>query len=50
MMEPIGVEIKNREYTIIHKCLKCGVEKRNKAGKHDNFDMLVQISAENSKN
>jgi hypothetical protein len=50
MMEPIRVEVKNREYTIIHKCTKCGVEKPNKAVEDDNFDMLVQISAENAKN
>ncbi len=48
MMEPIGVEIKNKEYTILHKCVKCGFEKKNKASKDDNFDMLVQISAENT--
>src|SRR4051812_44376388 len=46
MMEPVRVEVKNREYTIIHKCQKCGVERPNKAVKEDNFDMLVQISAE----
>ena len=48
MMEPLRVEIKNKEYTIIHKCIKCGLEKPNKAVKDDNFQMLVQISAENS--
>ncbi len=46
MMEPIRVEVKNSEYTIIHKCVKCGFERRNKAVKDDSFDMLVQISAE----
>ena len=46
MMEPIRVEKKGKEYTIIHKCQKCGLEKPNKAVKEDNFQMLVQISAE----
>ncbi len=46
IMEPIRVEVKNKEYTIIHKCVRCGHEKPNKAVKEDNFDMLVQISAE----
>lgn len=46
MMEPIGVIKKGKEYTIIHKCTKCGMEKLNKALKEDNFDMLVQISAQ----
>lgn len=49
MMEPIGVVKKGREYTIIHKCLVCGLEKANKAVKDDNFDMLVQVSSEKGK-
>lgn len=49
MMEPIGVEIKNQEYSILHKCVKCGLEKPNKAVPEDNFQMLVQVSAENNK-
>ncbi len=49
LMEPIGVEIKNKEYIITHKCVKCGHIKPNKAVSADNFDMLIQISAENSK-
>lgn len=50
MMEPVRVEKKGKEYTIIHKCVKCGFEKPNKAVVDDNFQMLVQVSAENSKN
>ena len=46
MMEPIGVNIKNKEYIITHKCEKCGKLKLNKAVKEDNFEMIVQISAE----
>ena len=47
MMEPVRVGKKGKEYTIIHKCTKCGVEKPNKAKKEDNFDLIIQISAEN---
>ncbi len=49
MMEPVRVEIKNRDYTIIHMCILCALERPNKAISEDNFDMLVQISAEHSK-
>jgi hypothetical protein len=49
MMEPVSVEVKNREYTLTHKCLKCGHIKPNKASKADNFDMLTQIAVEHSK-
>ncbi len=46
LMKPIGIEKKGKEYVIKHKCVKCGLEKPNKAVKEDNFDMIVQISAE----
>lgn len=44
LMEPIGVESQGGEYIITHHCITCGVEKRNKAAKNDNFDVLVQLS------
>ncbi len=49
MMEPIGVDKKGSEYTILHKCTKCGFEKPNKANKEDNFQMIVQVSSEPKK-
>jgi hypothetical protein len=49
MMEPIRVEKNGKEYTIIHKCIKCGFEKPNKAVREDDFQMLVQVSSENAK-
>ena len=45
MMEPIGVNKKGGEYIIIHKCTKCGLEKPNKAVESDNFQMIIQVSA-----
>ena len=47
LMKPIRVEKQGREYSIIHKCLKCGFEKPNKCQKEDNFDAVLQITAEN---
>lgn len=49
LMKPIRIEKKGKEYTIIHKCSICGIEKPNKAVVEDDFQMIVQISAENSK-
>ncbi len=46
MMEPIGVTKKGKEYIITHKCTVCGFKKPNKAVPEDNFQMIVQISAE----
>ncbi len=48
MMEPVRIEKKGKEYIIVHKCVICGLEKPNKAVKEDNFQMIVQVSA-NSK-
>ncbi len=50
MMEPLRIEKKGKEFTIIHKCIICGLEKPNKSVRQDNFDMLVQISASSLSN
>ncbi len=49
MMEPVRIEKKGKEYIIIHRCIKCGLSKPNRTVKEDNFQMIVQISAENAK-
>ena len=49
IMKPIDVTKKGREYSILHKCQKCGYEKINKCQKGDNFDAVLQIASENSK-
>jgi rubrerythrin len=43
LMEPIGVEIKNSEYIIYYRCIKCGFKHRVKAAPDDNFDEIVKI-------
>jgi len=45
MMIPYDVESKNDQYTLLHKCKKCGFERRNKMGKGDNFNMVLKISS-----
>lgn len=49
LMKPIRIEKKGKEYTIIHRCAICSLEKSNKAVPEDDFQMIVQVSAENSK-
>ena len=44
LMEPIAVEIKSGEYTILHRCLRCGFERKNKATDKDNFEELAKYS------
>jgi len=40
MMKPTNIETKNGEFVIIHKCERCGVEKRNKTFSQDNLSIV----------
>jgi len=44
MMEPVGIETKGEKFVIIQKCVKCGVERKNKTDKNDDFERILQIS------
>lgn len=43
MMKPINIELKKGEYVILHQCIKCGFEKRNKSAKDDNFEVILKV-------
>ena len=43
MMEPIRVEVKSNGCDIIHRCLKCKLEKRNKMSDKDSFEAIINI-------
>ena len=43
LMKPISVLQKNGEFVILHKCQKCGFERKNKVEESDNFDKLVEL-------
>lgn len=45
MMEPASVELQQGEYRILHRCIKCGAEKANKASPEDDFEALLRIAA-----
>ena len=45
LMEPVSVEFKGGEYIILHRCISCGFEKRNKAAKNNNFNAILQLSS-----
>ena len=44
LMQPIAVEQKHGEYIILHKCLKCGVLRRNKSVPADDFNKLISLA------
>lgn len=47
MMKPTGLDNKSDVFYIIHKCQKCGEEKRIKAVSGDNFQKLIELSSSN---
>lgn len=44
-MEPIAVETEGGGYRIVHRCLGCGLERRNRAAPDDDFEELLRIAA-----
>jgi hypothetical protein len=45
LMKPISAEESGGEWSVVHHCLKCGKEQKNKISSDDNFDEVVKISA-----
>lgn len=41
LMKPIKLENEKGEFIIIHKCQKCGEEKKNRTVKEDNLLILI---------
>lgn len=47
MMEPIGVTTKSGgEYTLIHRCVKCGFQRHNRIAGDDNVDLITKLAGE----
>jgi hypothetical protein len=46
LMAPIAVETAGDTFIIIHKCEKCGKERRQKSNPNDNFEEILKISAD----
>ena len=44
LMKPIEIQQKNGNFIILHKCLKCGFERKNKIAENDNFDLILKLS------
>ncbi len=44
LMAPVAAHESGGEWSIVHKCLKCGKFKKNKISSRDNFDEVVNIS------
>lgn len=44
IMYAIGYEIKNGQEFILHKCSKCGFERKNKVSSHDSRKAIIALS------
>ena len=44
MMEPIATEIQHGQQILIHRCEKCGEEKRNRTSEKDEFEVLLDVA------
>ena len=45
LMEPLGLIVNNKEGIIVHRCVKCSKMIKNKVSRHDNKEVLVQLSS-----
>jgi len=45
MMEPIGIEIRGGARDIIHRCVECHIERRNKVAEDDSAEEIVKLGA-----
>lgn len=44
LMEPVSLEVKSDTYTVIHRCTACGMERRVKSDKGDDFESLIALA------
>ncbi len=48
MMEPIRIEGASPAYVIVHRCVRCGHERKNKVGDEDDADAVLAIVQANA--
>jgi len=47
LMRPVSFEVEAGDYYVVHRCLECGLAKRNKLGKDDDLDEVVRLIGSN---
>lgn len=48
MMQPVGVLQEGGVESLLHRCLVCGVEKKNKIAENDSRDAIITVSSHES--
>ncbi|MEK7637483.1 MAG: RNHCP domain-containing protein [Patescibacteria group bacterium] len=44
LMEPVGLEIRGDAYVIMHRCVQCGLERKNSASPQDNNEAVIRLA------
>lgn len=47
LMRPVRTHLDHGEFVINHECTGCGAQKRNKATRADNHDLLIALAGVN---
>ena len=50
MMVPVGVERKRGAFVLIHRCVLCGFERKNKAAESDDPEAILEIARQAATN
>lgn len=45
LMAPLRLELKNKKYIVVQKCLTCGFERKNKVTDDDNFEAVLALTS-----
>ena len=43
LMKPIALEKKGEKYSILHQCVVCGIERKNKVSEEDDFESILAL-------
>jgi hypothetical protein len=43
-MEPVDAALEGEGQVILHRCVVCGFERKNKASKEDDFEVILELT------
>jgi hypothetical protein len=44
MMRPVSLEQRGKEYVLLHRCERCGIQRRNRSAPGDDFEKLLELA------
>lgn len=44
LMEPVDAALEGEGQVILHRCVACGFERKNKASKEDDFEVILELT------